>query len=69
MNAEEKVAVRETEKAVRRAGHNAARFINAGHKIVHRGGGEFRCVICNKIALSDSDITSLDARCVGRIAR
>lgn len=69
MNTQEKIAVRETEKAVRRAGHNAARFINAGHKIVHRGCGEFRCVVCHKIANSDSDIASLDARCDGRIAR
>ncbi|MDX2014166.1 MAG: hypothetical protein SFW67_28465 [Myxococcaceae bacterium] len=63
---EEKRAVAATEAAIRRSGSNAQRFVNAGHKVVHRGGGEFRCVVCNVIASSDSDLTRLDERCVGR---
>lgn len=55
--------VRETEKYVRRYGSNAQRFINAGHKIVHRGCNEFRCVVCGKASSSDSDIAALDLRC------
>lgn len=63
MNAQEKLAVKITHKAIARTGSNAQRFVNAGHNLVHRGNNEFRCVKCNVIASSDSDTTRLDERC------
>lgn len=63
MNAQEKLAVQVTHRAIKRTGSNAQRFVNAGHSLVHRGNNEFRCVKCNVIASSESDRTELDVRC------